>query len=75
MKNLKVVRMAMGLSQGAAAKKVGLSPGWYSLIESGKLQASDRAKEKLTMVFGMPAEELLSDVKIERLTAPSLMAR
>lgn len=67
MTKLKAIRMAMGLTQGEAARRAHLSPGWYNLIESGKLQASPRAREKLTRVFGMPAEDLLAKLSVDDL--------
>ncbi|OPX83382.1 MAG: Helix-turn-helix domain protein [Pelotomaculum sp. PtaB.Bin104] len=64
MKIIKVLRMSQGLTQNEVAKKAAITRGWYSLIESGRLQPSKKTTETLERVFGLPADELLRDIKL-----------
>lgn len=65
--NLKLLRMSKQISQGEAAKEVGVSQGWYSLIESGRLQPTESVSKRLSEVFMHPVDELLMAVNVESL--------
>ncbi|MDD5146912.1 MAG: helix-turn-helix transcriptional regulator [Candidatus Pacebacteria bacterium] len=64
---LKVVRLTRQWNQAKAAELAGISPCWYSLIESGRLQPTEAVKERISKAFGRPAEELLEPIKIKAL--------
>jgi len=65
---LKVIRMAKNITQAEAAKKVRISQGWYSLIESRRLAPTEAIKERLSQAFNMPADKLLQEADIESIT-------
>lgn len=62
---LKVIRLSRQLTQAKAAELTGVSPSWYSMIETGRLQPTNPVKERLSRVFGKPADELLKPITLE----------
>lgn len=55
---LKVLRIKKGWSQEEAAKKIGISTGSYSLIESGKRFGSPKTWEKIKEIYGLSDQEM-----------------
>lgn len=62
--NLKAIRLQNGETQTQAAKKIGMSQAWYSLLEIGRYIPTDDMKAKLEKAFGKSAEYLLSEVEL-----------
>lgn len=62
--NLRVIRTSMGLTQGQAADKIGISRGLYSPIESGRYNPTETIKEKLADFFGHSADDLLKPATV-----------
>ena len=61
---IKAMRLAEGLNQAEAAKKLNMARTWYSLLENGRLTPTIPMKERMKEIFGETAEELLKPVKI-----------
>ncbi len=62
---IKAMRLAEGLNQAEAAKKLNMARTWYSLLENGRLTPTTPMKERMEEFFGETAEELLEPVKIK----------
>lgn len=56
---LRVFRATYDLSQAAAAKKFGVSPSHWSLLEDGKRVPSPTVAQRLAKATGAPLEILL----------------
>jgi transcriptional regulator with XRE-family HTH domain len=46
--SLKAIRIKLGYNQTELAKKLGLSQGMISLMESGKAQVGENVRKKMT---------------------------
>jgi transcriptional regulator with XRE-family HTH domain len=56
---IKLLRTTMGLSQKDMADKVGISPNYLSLIESGKREASTEVISQIAKTLTISKEALL----------------
>lgn len=56
---LKLMRMAKGLSQSEVAEELSLPQSVYSLLETGRLKPSAVQAHKLEAFFGEPIEKLV----------------
>ena len=56
-----VCRLAHGLSQGIAARRIGKSQAWLSQAERGYFEPSHKDLKKIARVFGCPLASLRGD--------------
>lgn len=62
MLRLRLWRLAEGLTQAEAARRLGMSHLTLGYLETGRLKASHRDLERLPAVFGDNAERMLEPV-------------
>jgi putative transcriptional regulator len=67
-------REQLGMSQGALAKKVGISRPYLSQIESGHRAPSDEVVQRILVMLGSPMQEFAAEVASTLLTADQLNA-
>lgn len=65
-KNLKEVRVFLGLSQGALAKKAGFEPSAISHFETGTREPNLQNLVKLSKALGVSTDRLLFGVTDEK---------
>ena len=59
--NLKIVRIKRGIPQWKLASQIGIDNTKLSLIETGRLEASDSIKKKCSRLLNLPIKELFPD--------------
>ena len=62
--NLKALRKSRGWTQAHVAVLAGIGIGDVSRLENGLLKPSKRQTEKLSHLFGVPADELFGEEKL-----------
>ena len=62
MLRLRLWRLAEGLNQAAAARRLGMSHLTFSYLESGRLQPGERDLKRLRAVFGDHAARMFERV-------------
>jgi len=55
---LRAARQIRGLTQARMAARLGISPGWYALIEREPTFLSERLARRAAEILGVPAEDL-----------------
>jgi transcriptional regulator with XRE-family HTH domain len=63
MLRLRLWRLAKGLSQLEAARRLGMSQLTYGYLESGRLTVSEKLQRRLQTTFGSDAATILERVK------------
>lgn len=63
-RNLRVFRVANGLTQKEMAERLGMTRSHYSLVETGKCGTSLKFIKKFQKEFNLPDEEIYPTLKI-----------
>ena len=59
--NIKKARISVGLKQNEMAQKIGVSPNFLCMLETGKRSPSLYILRKISFIAGMSMDELLGD--------------
>lgn len=59
--NLKLARIKKGISQWQLAGQIGIGYTKLSMIETGRIEATDEVKRKCSKVLGIPIRELFPE--------------
>jgi len=55
---LRMQRLVLGLRQYEVAKRVGITPGYLSMIECGKRRPGREVRKRIAQVLRMPGKKL-----------------
>jgi transcriptional regulator with XRE-family HTH domain len=58
---IKILRTALGVSQGSLARRLGITPGYLSLVEQDKREPSLGFLRKIAVYFDVPAGFFMLD--------------
>lgn len=64
---LKLIRTATFENQADAAKAIGTTRYYLSLLENGRLNPTKEVCQKLEKTFGLPTNVLLGPISVEKL--------
>ncbi len=65
---IRLAREARGIRQLELARRVGVSAGMLSLVESGLQQPTGKLARRLAAALALDVEDLFPEVKVEEVT-------
>lgn len=60
-KNMRMLRLAAGMTQAECAKKCGVPVSTYRKYEYAVVEPSDKRKQRIANVYGVTVSDLFSD--------------